>query len=83
MNAPEPVGAEEWRGAGEIECITYCDVDGESLYRVGHNGITRIEKWAKSGMHANIAYVRVWAGDHLRAEFCQHGLTGVYFKEPS
>lgn len=73
----------EWRNAGEIECITFRDIDGEGFCKVGHMAVTRIEKHTKSGMHANIAYVRVWAGDHLRAEFCQHSLTGVFFKEPS
>lgn len=85
MSQPEPVGAEEWRGAGEID---YIYITGEPPDRVPSfcvdlNGITRIEKWAKSGMHANIAYVRVWKGDHLVAEFCQHALAGVYFKAPT
>lgn len=72
----------EWRDtSAEIDCITFRDVDGEGLSRVGSEGVTRIEKHTKSGMHSDIAYVRVWVGDHLRAEFCQHGLTGVFFKE--
>lgn len=83
MSAPEPVGAEEWRSAGEIEAVTFHDIDGEGFHRVGHQDVTHIEKWAKSGMHANIAYVRVWKGEHLVAEFCQHALAGVYFKAPT
>lgn len=71
----------EWRDAGEIDCITFVDVDGEGFMRVGNSGITRIEKWTKSGSMASLPYVRVWKGDVLVAEFCQHNLTGVFFKE--
>lgn len=42
--------------------------------------VTRIEAFTKSGMHADIPYVRVWAGDQPVAEFCQHNIVGVYFK---
>lgn len=48
-------------------------------YRVGFDGVTRIEACTKSGMHADIAYVRVWAGEIAIAEFCQHNIVGVYF----
>lgn len=49
-------------------------------YTVGQRGVTRIEAFTKSGMHSEIPYVRVWAGDHPVAEFCQHQIVGVYFK---
>lgn len=52
-----------------------CEFD----YRVGEAGITRIEACTKSGLHANIPYVRVWKGDVCLAEFCQHNIIGVYF----
>lgn len=55
------------------------DVDQESYYTVGRSGVTRIEACTKSGMHADIPYVRVWAGDVAVAEFCQHNIVGVYF----
>lgn len=61
----------------EIEIDTIPDVQGS--FRVGRNGVTRIEATTKSGMHANIPYVRVWAGDVCLAEFCQHNIVGVYF----
>lgn len=53
--------------------------DEAGVMRVGESGITRIEPCTKSGMHADIPYVRVWKGDVAVAEFCQHNLTGVYF----
>lgn len=65
------------------EIDIYGDPDGDVLFfRVGRNGITRIEACQKSGMHANLPYVRVWKGDVCEAEFCQHNIVGVYFAEP-
>lgn len=49
-------------------------------YRVGYDGVTRIEACTKSGMHASIPYVRVWRGDVAVGEWCQHQIVGVYFK---
>jgi hypothetical protein len=46
---------------------------------VGYAGVTRIEATTKSGMHADIPYVRVWNGAHAISEFCQHNIVGVYF----
>lgn len=60
-----------------------CAPDFEPFYKVGikdgEHLVTRIEATTKSGLHANIPYVRVWAGDHCIAEFCQHNIVGVYF----
>ena len=53
--------------------------ESQASYSVGRNGVTRIEACTKSGMHANIPYVRVWADDICLAEFCQHQIVGVYF----
>lgn len=56
-----------------------CDEGGNPKeYIVGRNA-TRIEATTKSGLHSNIAYVRVWDGDLAVAEFCQHSLSGVWF----
>ena len=52
------------------------------VYRVGGNGVTRIEACTKSGMYADIPYVRVWKGDVCAGEFCQHNIVGVYFAPP-
>lgn len=52
---------------------------GINTYEVGLHGVTRIEACTKSGLHANIPYVRVWVGDVCEAEFCQHHLLGVFF----
>lgn len=55
------------------------DDDGEITFTVGHVGVSRIEACTKSGMHADIPYIRVWKGDHCIGEFCQHHIVGVYF----
>lgn len=58
-----------------------CDHHGNpESWIVGRQGVTRIEATTKSGMHADIPYVRVWKGDVAIAEFCQHSLAGVYFE---
>jgi hypothetical protein len=43
---------------------------------------TRIEATTKSGMHADIPYIRVWNGETCIGEFCQHNIVGVYFGPP-
>lgn len=53
--------------------------ESQATYRVGRNGVTRIEACTKSGMHADIPYVRVWSDGECLAEFCQHNIVGVYF----
>lgn len=60
-----------------IEIDTIPEVQGS--YEVGRNGVTRIEACQKSGLHANLPYVRVWKEDVCEAEFCQHNIVGVYF----
>lgn len=55
----------------------------QTSYVVGFNGVTRIEACTKPGLHCNIPYVRVWAGDNCLSEFCQHNIVGVYFGESS
>lgn len=58
-----------------------CDEGGNPKeYIVGKFGVTRIEACTKSGMHADIPYVRVWCGDEAAAEFCQHSLSGLWFQ---
>jgi len=69
----------------EIEHILIWQVPDNSeshFYAIGNN-CTRIEACTKSGMYANIPYVRVWKGDVAVAEFCQHQIVGVYFKAPT
>lgn len=49
-------------------------------YFVGdRSGVTRIDACQKSGLHANLPYIRVWKGDVCESEFCQHNIIGVYF----
>lgn len=57
--------------------------DSQETYAVGRNGVTHIEAMTKSGMYANIPYVRVWKGDVAFAEFCQHNIVAVYFGDPT
>ena len=54
-----------------------------SGYNVGRNGVTRIEATTKSGMYADIPYVRVWKGEVALAEFCQHNIVGITFGPPA
>lgn len=63
-----------------IKSVTVVEYEnGYESYTVGSNGITKIEACTKSGMHADIPYVRVWKSDICIAEFCQHNIQGVYF----
>lgn len=74
----------EWPGVGEIVAIVWCDLGGECVEKVvGTAGVTRIEKTVKSGLHSDLPYVRVWAGDVVQSEHCQHALTGVFFRVPA
>lgn len=65
-----------------IERVTVSHDDilpDRSWYGVGVHGVTRIEATTKSGMHADIPYIRVWAGEMAVAEFCQHSVISVLF----
>lgn len=58
--------------------------DGPSdseMWIVGHGGVTRIEATTKSGMHADIPYIRIWKGDVAAAEYCQHNIIGIEFDD--
>lgn len=66
-----------WNGT---EAMVEVGAYSPESYRVGYDGVTRIEACTKSGMYANIPYLRVWKGDDCFAEFCQHQIVGVYFK---
>lgn len=69
--------------AQPIKSITVVDrAETTEAYQVGYGGVTSIEAMTKSGMYADIAYVRVWKGEHPFAEFCQHNILAVYFAEP-
>jgi hypothetical protein len=63
------------------QVISAIEITAEDFYRVGSSGVTRIEATTKSGMHADIPYVRVWRGESAIAEFCQHNIICVYFSE--
>lgn len=70
-----------WSDVGEIDCITFRDVEGEGYCKVGYHGCTSIEKYYKEGLHSNIPYVIVWHGKTIVLEFCQHSLIAVSFKK--
>lgn len=63
-----------------IRTIIVSEFEGAAeRYDVGQHGVTRIEACTKSGMYADVPYVRVWARDVAVAEFCQHHIIGVHF----
>lgn len=55
--------------------------NGEEGFTVGSNGVTRIEQTVKSGMYADIPYLRVWRGEYCLGEYCQHNIMGITFSE--
>lgn len=48
-------------------------------FDVGKHGITRIEPIAKCGEYSHIPYFRVWRGNSVVGEFCQHKCLGVFY----
>lgn len=67
----------------EIRRIVVEESNGvREAYDVGRWDVSRIEATTKSGMYSNIPYIRVWRGDFVVAEFCQHNILGVYFAKP-
>jgi len=73
----------EWANSQVIYSVVIGDLgQGIETHQVGRNdgqGVTRIEACTKSGMYADIPYVRVWAGEDILAEYCQHNIIGVTF----
>ena len=70
----------EWREGAEIVGIEIGDLgEGHERVSVGDAGVTRIEGIMKSGMHSGIPYLRVWCGEYLQAEYCQHNVIAVIF----
>lgn len=67
----------EWVGDQEINGIDLAESGGS--ISVGNSGVTRIERTFKSGMHSHIPYVRVWSGDAIHSEHCQHYIAAVWF----
>ena len=75
MSNPEAVAV-----AQPISAITIHH--SESVYvghTVGDQGVTKIELVDKPGLHCNLPYVRVWAGDRCIGEWCQHGIVGIEY----
>jgi hypothetical protein len=54
----------------------------ETRWVLHHGGVTRIGACTKSGMCADIPYIRIWKGDICVAEYCQHNIVGIGFREP-
>lgn len=65
-----------WPHGNEIASVR---LDSQNTVRVGHQEVTRIEGTSKSGMYADIPYIRVWRGNTLAAELCQHNVQAVTF----
>ena len=54
---------------------------GGEYYEVGRADVTKIEPTTKSGgEYVSIPYIRVWKGDRVHSEHCQHRVMGVYFE---
>jgi len=65
----------------QIDTVAGHGPDGDgNAYWIGMGRVTRIEACQKSGLHANLPYVRIWADDECLAEFCQHNIVGVFFE---
>lgn len=69
----------EWPDNQTIDEIHFDDGGTGATIKIGRNGITKIEPIMKSGEYAAIPYVRVWVGNRVHSEFCQHKLIGVFF----
>lgn len=63
----------------EIVAI-YFRCEQQMAQRVGNAGVTKIEGGMKCGEQAYIPYLRIWKGDELYQEFCQHALEGIEYK---
>lgn len=65
----------------KIECVVVSN-DGlkPEVYCVGERGVTLIEQTTKPGMNSDIPYIRLWKRKTLLAEWCQHGIVGIYFE---
>jgi hypothetical protein len=48
-------------------------------WAVGYQGVTKIDLTEKPGEYCMIPYIRVWKGDFLFAEYCQHKCVGVEY----
>lgn len=46
---------------------------------VGCDGVTRIEACVKNGEYAHIPYLRIWSGDTVLVEYCQHKVAAVRY----
>ena len=70
----------EWENTQAIYGIDLGDFgEGHERIVIGQSGVTKIEPITKSGMYADIPYLRVWKGDVILSEWCQHNIIGVVF----
>ena len=58
--------------------VSIADGGGIGDFNVGRN-CSRIEATTKSGLHADLPYIRVWLDDTALMEICQHNCHAVYF----
>lgn len=74
-----------WDDADMLRPIAELFVTGAAAhqgYAVGRDGVTRISRFARFGLHNEIPYVRVHRGDEVLAEFCLHNVIGIQMGEP-
>lgn len=65
--------------AGIIERVSYHVHNGIlKYYKAGMKGVTKITR--EIDQEIGRAYIRVWCGDQLCAEFDQASVVGIYYK---
>lgn len=60
-----------------------CDEHGNPLDYIVNRNCTRIEACVKSGMFADIPYIRIWDSNECLAEVCQHHVGFIRFGSQS
>ena len=60
--------------------LVYANEYGELVHKVGAVGVTEITKVSLAGPYNYVPYLKVWKGDILLAEFCQHNVVGVHYE---
>ena len=54
--------------------------NGSEFYCVGYNDVTKIEIVQKKGSMDWVPYVRVWKGESVSSEHCQHNVLSVHYE---
>lgn len=49
-------------------------------YRIGDNGVTKIEAYAEGGMACDIPWIRVYRGTEIITRICAHHLAFISYR---